>query len=115
MCVASVKDISFVYPRKSKRLKELMPQPLSEFEQREALSELRKILPNAPLFIGDNSDTDTASMLDKSHQNDPVLGHHELSALGKVLHLGGHLFCSRTHTCLIFACHLTVSFLPPYG
>lgn len=88
MCVARVRDINFIHPNSSKRQKELwkqlQPQPLSESEKMEALSELKKCLPNAPVFLGTNSHTDTASMPDTSHQLEPTLCQSDQLAVGKM-------------------------------
>lgn len=75
-CVACVKDIDFIHPSSSKRLKmsrELQPMPLSQSEQMQALAELKKILPNAPLFMRRDSETDTAPLVGESHQPDLAL------------------------------------------
>lgn len=83
MSVARVRDIDFVHPNSSKRLQLLYqrvkPKPLSQSEQVEALSELKRILPNAPIFMAGNPDSPKASMPVDSHPLDPTL-----AILGKV-------------------------------
>lgn len=74
-CVVCVKDIDFMHPSSSKRLKasrQLQLMPLSQSEQMQALAKLKKILPNAPLFMRQDLDTDAAPLVVESHQHDPA-------------------------------------------
>lgn len=63
--MARVKDTFFTHQNSNKRLRrplrDLKLQPLSKSEEREALANLKKIVPNALIFSKDESDTDTAS------------------------------------------------------
>lgn len=76
--MACVRDMNFYHPNSSKRHKELYkqlkPQPLSESEQEEALAQLKNILPNAPVFMADNTEAGAASGLDESSYDEASFG-----------------------------------------
>lgn len=63
--MARVKDTNFTHQNSNKGLrqplKDLKHLPLSKSEQMKALSRLREIIPNALIFMKEESDTDTGS------------------------------------------------------
>lgn len=84
LCVARVKDTYFTHQNSNKGLrqplKDLKLRPLSKFEQKRALGKLWKIIPNALIFLKEESDTDTASEDEGDSERLSPSAHHPHTA-----------------------------------